>query len=289
MWWASSVPTKLKEEWENGRHLVVISNQGDSREKIRSEWRAKLSLIAAKVSVLAPRLDHSSTMQMPPDTPIRILAALSKDVYRKPNVGMFDVVKSVYAERGLDIDLTGSIFVGDAAGRSAAKGRAKDHGDTDFKFALNAGIPFMTPEAYFLGEDGGAYPDPPIGFRPAQLGDLAARRCDFLPAGPADQAVPHILPSNSPIVRAEKEVVLFVGPPAAGKSTFYRRHFAPHKYEHVNQDTLHTRERCMQVAEDHLSDGRSVIIDNTNRNRETRAVWVQLARRLGVPIRCVGI
>ncbi len=29
---------------------MVISNQGDGREKVRSEWRAKLALIAAKVS-----------------------------------------------------------------------------------------------------------------------------------------------------------------------------------------------------------------------------------------------
>jgi hypothetical protein len=28
---------------------VVISNQGDAREKIRKEWKAKVPLIAAKV------------------------------------------------------------------------------------------------------------------------------------------------------------------------------------------------------------------------------------------------
>lgn len=97
--------------------------------------------------------------------------------------------------------------------------------------------------------------------------------------------VPHILPSNSPVARKEREIVLFVGPPASGKSSFYRRHFAPHQYEHINQDTLHSRERCMKVAEEQLSEGRSVIVDNTNRNRDTRGVWVQMAQRLGVPIR----
>lgn len=49
-WWDSSVPTQLKREWAEGKHLVVLSNQGDGREKIKSEWKAKLPLIAAKVS-----------------------------------------------------------------------------------------------------------------------------------------------------------------------------------------------------------------------------------------------
>ena len=49
-WWHPSVPARLKAEWEEGKHLVVISNQGDNREKIRREWNAKLPLIVSKVS-----------------------------------------------------------------------------------------------------------------------------------------------------------------------------------------------------------------------------------------------
>jgi bifunctional polynucleotide phosphatase/kinase len=43
----------LKREVEEGKHLVVLSNQADSRPKIRAEWKAKLPLIAAKVSLLS--------------------------------------------------------------------------------------------------------------------------------------------------------------------------------------------------------------------------------------------
>lgn len=68
------------------------------------------------------------------------------DVYRKPNIGMYEVVEKVYRSKGLDIDLENSIFVGDAAGRLVAQGRRKDHHDTDFKFALNVGLGFFTPE-----------------------------------------------------------------------------------------------------------------------------------------------
>jgi bifunctional polynucleotide phosphatase/kinase len=48
-WWDVSVPGKMKAEWEEGKHLVVLSNQGDTRPKIREEWKAKLPLIMAKV------------------------------------------------------------------------------------------------------------------------------------------------------------------------------------------------------------------------------------------------
>ena len=35
-----------------------------------------------------------------------------------------------------------------------------------------------------------------------------------------------------------KDVVLFCGPPGAGKSTFFWKHLKPLGYERVNQDTL---------------------------------------------------
>ncbi|WVQ85805.1 polynucleotide kinase 3'-phosphatase [Cryptococcus sp. DSM 104549] len=257
MWWNPSVPEKLKKEHGEGRHLVVISNQGDKREKIRNEWRAKLPLIAAK---------------MPNDIPLRILAALEmNDVYRKPNIGMFQVISELYRKQGLEIDMDSSVFVGDAAGRPAKGGQKKDHGDSDYKFAVNVGLKFVTPEEHFLGHPRPSFPEPPIGFRPLQLSNLAS--------------LPHIVPSHTPITRPEVEIVLFVGPPASGKSSFYRKHFAPKKYEHVNQDTLGTRDKCLRVAEGLVKGGKSIVVDNTNRNRDTRAYWVSLASKLDVPIR----
>ncbi len=42
------------------------------------------------------------------------------------------------------IDRPGSLYVGDAAGRVGSGW--KDHGDGDLKFAINAELPFKTPE-----------------------------------------------------------------------------------------------------------------------------------------------
>lgn len=84
---------------------------------------------------------------MPAGVPIRIIAALSKtDKYRKPNSGMFDLVRDLYLSKGFEVDMDKSVYVGDAAGRMSIGSRKKDHGDTDYKLALNVGLRFVTPE-----------------------------------------------------------------------------------------------------------------------------------------------
>lgn len=49
MWLYPEVPLKLAEEVRQGRHVVVLSNQGSGREKLIKEWKLKLGLIAKGV------------------------------------------------------------------------------------------------------------------------------------------------------------------------------------------------------------------------------------------------
>lgn len=105
----------------------------------------------------------------------------------------------------------------------------------------------------------------------------------------------------------QTEIVLFVGLPCLGKSTFFRTHFAPAGYVHVNQDTLGSRPKCVRAAEEALEAGKSCVIgppstlsgirvsyilftwmpyiDNTNRNVQTRKYFLDVAKRLKVPAR----
>lgn len=86
---------------------------------------------------------------------------------------------------------------------------------------------------------------------------------------------------------ASKEIILFVGSPGAGKSTFYWRHLKPLGYERVNQDILKSKPKCFAAAKEWLGAGKSVAIDNTNADSTTRKAWITLANEQKVPIRCV--
>ena len=85
------------------------------------------------------------------------------------------------------------------------------------------------------------------------------------------------------------ELVVLVGLQASGKTTFFHERFAS-SHVHVSKDLFpnaRNRERRQnhEIAEA-LKHGRSVVVDNTNPTRETRATMVALARAAGA--RLVG-
>lgn len=47
---------------------------------------------------------------------------------------------------------------------------------------------------------------------------------------------------------------------ASGKTSFFKKHFAPRGYEHINQDLMGRREKCLIAAEASLASGKSVVI-----------------------------
>lgn len=169
------------------------------------------------------------------------------------------------AHDGERLDLSGSYLVGDAAGR------AGDFSDTDRNWALNIGLGFHTPEEFFLGEAPKAMEHK---FNPLQY---------TVTTTTVTTTKTTVFTKST----ANKEVVLFVGSPGAGKSTFYWRHLKPLGYERVNQDILKTKPKCFAAANGWLKEGKSVVIDNTNADRTTRNAWVKLAKEHKVPIRCL--
>ncbi len=162
---------------------------------------------------------------------------------RKPATMMFDAAKA----RGLNIVK----FIGDAAGRPG------DFSNSDYQFAVNCGIEFQTPEEY-LGATTSAYP---------RLAPISAviemeRVCVI------------------PDVRPERHLVLLVGAPASGKSTFARRFTG---YAIVNMDKLKTRDKCIRecsralLAPPHL-----VVVDNTSPDEKSRDPYITMAQSLGI-------
>lgn len=77
----------------------------------------------------------------------------------------------------------------------------------------------------------------------------------------------------------DNQVIIFVGSPASGKSTFWKTHLSD--YTRVNRDTLKTREKCLKVAEEALKKNENVVIDNTNPTAQDRKSFIDLAKQYG--------
>ncbi|KAF2863936.1 PNK3P-domain-containing protein [Piedraia hortae CBS 480.64] len=260
-WWNSCIPQRLQKLHGEGYALVVMTNQ--AAIKFRSS-----KATPGEVKSLATFKEKVTAVLTTIKLPISLYAATQPDEHRKPRSGMWKQMCQDYGlyEPGA-IDLANSIFVGDAAGRDADlnSGRKKDHSCADRQFAMNNGIAFHTPEEYFLGEPVHSFE---IGFDPN----------NFLTT----------TNSKAPAQRNhDLELVLFCGSPGAGKSTYYWRQMQPLGYERANQDALKSRDRCMRAAEDFVRQGKSVVVDNTNADVETRRKWVEWARAQSVPVRLI--
>ncbi|KAI1266201.1 polynucleotide kinase 3 phosphatase-domain-containing protein [Xylariaceae sp. FL1019] len=267
-WWSPSVPSKLRTLHNEGYLVVILSNQAGlalspptNPKAPKGTWRQKLSNFKTKVGLVLQDLNIPTT----------VYAATSKDMFRKPRTGMWTQLCEDAGLELRDVDREGSVFVGDAGGRVAIRGKDKDFSCSDRNFAHNVKIAYKTPEEYFLGE-------PPRDF--VREFDLAA----FPYEEDCNGGKEVVFEKGD---RQVKDVVLFCGPPGAGKSTFYWRYLKDCGYERVNQDLLKSRAKCFKTAGELLEDGRSVVVDNTNPDPDGRKEWINFAKKHGVEIRCV--
>ncbi|CAO3637786.1 unnamed protein product [Cunninghamella blakesleeana] len=205
--------------------------------------------------------------------PVLLFASLQKDIYRKPMRGMWDELIQEYNDT--EVDLKNSFYVGDAAGRSAGwkPNMKKDHSCVDRKFACNVGIDFFTPEAYFTNE------------KEADFSWGSVNIKDYPKPSPESSTKLTSLVSNNDN-SSKVELILLVGPPASGKSSFAQNYLLSKDYVYINQDTLKTKAKCINACEKALAEKKSVVIDNTNSTIETRSQFIKIAKKHKIPIRC---
>jgi bifunctional polynucleotide phosphatase/kinase len=200
-------------------------------------------------------------------------------------IRMFNSVGFVYFnDNQSSVDKDASFFVGDAAGRKYPGGKT-DFSSTDRKWAENVGIKFLTPEvslfhfipADFKGLNKSYSQEYFLKLSQHQNFELPGFRASALLSGLGREflrchsplyhkgfvfLVPRVIPTSTPILPhpPQQQVVLFVGYPCLGKSTFFRQHFQPEGYIHINQDTLKTREKCIKALEETLKAGKSCVV-----------------------------
>ena len=239
----------LRRYKDEGYQFVIFTNQKGVKagKTTVADIEGKIAAVVAELGV-----------------PMAALAAIGDDEYRKPCPGMWTYYSTHINPQA---DISQSIYVGDAAGRPARGSRKKDFNNTDLLFAKNLDISFQTPEQFFKNERE-TIPEPE--FNPKTIRNTGA----VLKGGRDGEAVG----------KNTQEVIIFVGSPASGKSTFWKNHLS--NYVRVNNDTLKSADRCVRVMREALESGKSCVIDNTNPTAAVRSRYLSVAKELSVPARC---
>lgn len=235
--------------------IAIISNQkGISKGKTTHE---AVRLHFQEFSdVVNEGLDEADFVHM------SVFYSTNNDYYRKPHTYMYELLLSELAD-GYEDD---SIFYcGDAAGRPARKGRRKDFANSDLLFAYNCNIPFRTPEEVFLGEKPETLINPATTHFPAMI------------------KAPELPKTDKP------KVVILVGPQGSGKSALAKKWADESGMTVVSQDVLKTKARVFRAftTEINKKETRGVIIDNTNRDVESRDKYIDAARSKDFETICV--
>ncbi|KAJ2719928.1 hypothetical protein GGI07_004916 [Coemansia sp. Benny D115] len=270
----ASVPKVLQRMHREGYKIVIISNQyglkpakgSTGLTQMARDYRLKIQKIAAHL-----------------DVPFTILAATEKDYMRKPSPGMWLLAEM--DNGGVEVDRSASFFVGDAAGRpdNWRPGAVADFSDSDLAFALNAGVPFYTPEQMFNNK---ALADEALSLTLPNASAWSLGRFKPKVLDTDREAHASLLAAIKTDAEAAREqgkglLVLLVGQPASGKSTFATKHLEPLGFERINMDTLKTSKKCHDAVKSGLASGKLLVVDNTNPCVDSRGAYVQLAKGAG--------
>ena len=222
---------KLK-EISKSHHIVFFSNQS----KIKDEVLDKFNDIILNLKL-----------------PISVYVSTKNDYYRKPIIGMWELFT-----KDIKVNYDKSFYCGDAAGRE------NDFAATDYMFAHNINVKFLTPEQFFINSKY-TYSQPKL-----KVPDFKKYLTDK----------PKELPLSS-----SKELIILVGYPGSGKS------FLANKtgYEVINQDILKTRNKCLKETEKLMKKNKNIVIDNTNHTKNKREDYIKLGKKYGYYIKGVEI
>lgn len=214
-----------------GYLICIISNQGDIGRATKTKQETTQRILN--------RFDNFLSKL---ESPCLVLAATSNDEYRKPNPGMWGIVKEF-------CNPSECFFVGDAAGRP------NDHSDSDKQFAMNCGIPFFTESQFFKDK----------AYSQFVKMDIQKPEEDF---------------SSLPFETSDtQEVVIMVGGQASGKTTYAKR-FESFNYAVIHgDDHASKKEKILKEALKNLSLNKSIVIDATNGTVERRKYYFDEIRK----------
>jgi bifunctional polynucleotide phosphatase/kinase len=258
----NTINKKIKQLVSDGYIIILFTNQGGmsmSKNFDRVKWRASVDEVIEYMFIGISKYY------------VATYVAKNYDMYRKPNLGMWDLMKGDLKET-FELDnlriSKRSFFCGDAAGRTSNSPIGKklhpnakaDFSDSDRKFALNIGIEFKTPEDFYM-KDPPEMPYKLSGFDPKEYIKKLQKQKKYV------------------FKPRTKEMILMIGPPGSGKTEFVKKYILKHDYIHINQDICKTKKKCLELTEASLEDRENIVIDNTNPDISSRMAYTMLAKK----------
>lgn len=262
----SNISKKITKLVEDNYIIVLFTNQsgmGSNKSFNKLEWRKAMNNLC---KILFSGINNGEYY-------FATYVAKKYDLYRKPNIGLWQQMKLDLKDEFDIIDIKiskKSFFCGDAAGRIQPSQFKKkihptsnkgDHSDTDIKFALNIKIDFLTPEEFYLKNV------PIIDYRLSGIDP--------------HQLIKTVVDSSYNFVPRKKEMIIMIGLPGAGKTEFVKKYILVEKYIHINRDTCKTKTKCLELTKTALGKKKSIVIDNTNPDVLSRMEYTSLAQDYG--------
>ena len=284
----SSITDKIADLVTDEYIIVIFTNQGGmsmSKNFDKPKWRKAMDDLA---TILMSKVKNKKYY-------FAVYVSKSYDLYRKPNIGLWEQMKldlkDTFNLDKLRISKK-SFFCGDAAGRISdsifkkkmypTSKKPGDFSDTDRKFALNIGIDFLTPDEFFL-TNSPKMSYKMLGFNPTKFLEIINSKDNnkdqqlIINVDSKKTEEIRIPTGDYVFVPRKKELLLMIGQSGSGKSDFVQKYILPHGYIHINQDTCKTKAKCLAQTEEALEKHKSVVVDNTNPDILTRMAYTSMA------------
>lgn len=230
-WKNEAVVPKLKAMYNDGYEIVIVSNQ---KKMSGADVKTKATLIYDDLQL-----------------PFVFISGHSDLYYRKPQLGLWEVLLEYILLDAKNVDYTQSVFLGDSV--------------ADLYFARNTGISFIHTDMFFTGVPNKEF---------AKIEDKEHPLTNWVSRDAKDILEP-LLSSK----KSSKRFVIMVGSPASGKSYYSRKLEMKAGYIRINKDDMKTDAAMLKAFDAGLEKGQNIVIDGTNATKESRLKWISAARK----------
>ena len=238
-WKNEAIVPKLKAMYNDGYEIVIVSNQ---KKMSGADVKTKATLIYDDLQL-----------------PFVFISGHSDLYYRKPQLGLWEVLLEYILLDAKNVDYTQSVFLGDSV--------------ADLYFARNTGIPFIHTDMFFTGVPNKEF---------AKIEDKEHPLTNWVSRDAKDIIEP-LLSSK----KSSKRFVIMVGSPASGKSYYSRKLEMEAGYIRINKDDMKTDAAMLKAFDAGLEKGQNIVIDGTNATKEHRLKWISVARKASYHITIV--